>query len=140
MGFYCVLTLSPDVPYLFLPKIGQKRQNWRFLGIFGDIYFQIWRHFKNLVILGFWPFLQCCQMVQIQNHQKLVKNAKIGNFWGKFTSKSGNALKSDNFNDFLRQIVTSFFIVLSKKIQCCQMIQIKNRQNRQKLRKNANIW
>ena len=33
MGFYCVLTLSPDVPYLFLPKIGQKRQNRRFLGI-----------------------------------------------------------------------------------------------------------
>ena len=33
MAFYCVLTLSPDVPYLFLPKIGQKRQNRRFLGI-----------------------------------------------------------------------------------------------------------
>ena len=33
MGFYCVLTLSPDVPYLFLPKIGQKRQNRRFYGI-----------------------------------------------------------------------------------------------------------
>jgi len=33
MGFYCVLTLSPDVPYLFLPKIGQQRQNRRFLGI-----------------------------------------------------------------------------------------------------------
>ena len=33
MGFYCVLTLSPDVSYLFLPKIGQKRQNRRFLGI-----------------------------------------------------------------------------------------------------------
>ena len=44
MGFYCVLTLSPDVPYLFLPKIGQKRQNWQFLGIFGDIHIQIWGH------------------------------------------------------------------------------------------------
>ena len=33
MAFYCVLTLSPDVPYLFLPKIGQKRQNRQFLGI-----------------------------------------------------------------------------------------------------------
>ena len=33
MGFYCVLTLSPDVSYLFLPKIGQKCQNRRFLGI-----------------------------------------------------------------------------------------------------------
>ena len=33
MGFYCVLTLSPNVPYLFLPKIGQKRQNRQFLGI-----------------------------------------------------------------------------------------------------------
>ena len=93
MGFYCVLTLSPDVPYLFLPKIGQKRQNWRFLGIFGDTYFQIWRHFKNLVILGFWPFLQHCQMVQIQNHQKFVKNAKIGDFREKFMSKSGDAFE-----------------------------------------------
>ena len=78
-------------------------------------------------------------MVQIQNHQKLVKNAKIGDFGGKFTFKSGNTLKSGNFIDFLRQIVTSFFVVLSKKIQCHQMIQIKNRQNRRKLHKNANI-
>jgi len=46
MGFYCVLTLSPDVPYLFLPKIGQKRQNQQFLGIFGDFHIQIWRHFE----------------------------------------------------------------------------------------------
>ena len=33
MAFYCVPTLSPDISYLFLPKIGQKRQNRRFLGI-----------------------------------------------------------------------------------------------------------
>ena len=53
MGFYCVLTLSPDVPYLFYPK--------------------------------------------------LVKNAKIGNFWGflgKSTSKSGDTVKSGNFGHF----------------------------------------
>ena len=79
-------------------------------------------------------------MFQIKNHQKLVKNAKIGDFWGKFTSKSGDALKSSNFNDILRQIVTSFFVVLSKKIQSRQMTQIKNCQNRQKLCENANIW
>ena len=90
MGFYCVLTLSPDVPYLF--------------------------------------------------YLKLVKNAKIGDFWGKFTSKSGDALKSSNFNDILCQIVTSFFVVLSKKIQSSQMTQIKNCQNHRKLCKNANIW
>ena len=90
MGFYCVLTLSPDVPYLFLPKIGQKRQNWQFLGIFGDIHIQIWRHCE---IWQFWPFPQRCQMVQIQNHQKLVKNAKISDFWEKFTSKSGDAFE-----------------------------------------------
>ena len=78
-------------------------------------------------------------MVQIQNHQKLVKNAKIGDFWGKFTSKSGDALKSSNFNDILRQIVTSFFVVLSKKIQSRQMTQIKNCQNCQKLCENAKI-
>ena len=90
MGFYCVLTLSPDVPYLFLPKIGQKRQNWQFLGIFGDIHIQIWRHCE---IWQFWPFLQCCQMVQIKNHQKLVKNAKISDFWGKFTTKSGDTFE-----------------------------------------------
>ena len=76
-------------------------------------------------------------MIQIQNHQKLAKNS---DFWGKFTSKSGDALKSSNFNDTLRQIVTSFFVVLSKKIQSGQMTQIKNCQNRQKLCENANIW
>ena len=32
-------------------------------------------------------------MVQIQNHQKLVKNAKIGDFWEKFTSKSGDTFE-----------------------------------------------
>ena len=36
-------------------------------------------------------------MIQIQNHQKSAKNAKISDFWGKFTSKSGNTLKSVNF-------------------------------------------
>ena len=53
MGFYCVLTLSPDVPYLF--------------------------------------------------YLKLVKNAKIGNFWGFLgisTSKSGDTVKSGNFGHF----------------------------------------
>ena len=33
-------------------------------------------------------------MIQIQNHQKSAKNAKISDFWG---SKSGNTLKSVNF-------------------------------------------
>ena len=53
MGFYCVLTLSPDVPYLF--------------------------------------------------YLKLVKNAKIGDFWGFLgisTSKSGDTVKSGNFGHF----------------------------------------
>ena len=36
-------------------------------------------------------------MILIQNHQKSAKNAKISDFWGKFTSKSGNTLKSVNF-------------------------------------------
>ena len=36
-------------------------------------------------------------MIQIQNHQKSAKNAKISDFLGKFTSKSGNTLKSVNF-------------------------------------------
>ena len=63
------------------------------LAIFGVIQVQIWRRFENLVILGIWPFPQRCQMIQIQNHQKLAKNAKISNLWGKFKSKSGDALK-----------------------------------------------
>ena len=54
----------------------------------------------NLVILGFWPFPQHCQMVQIQNHQKLVKNAKISDFREKFTSKSGDAFEFEYWNNF----------------------------------------
>ena len=121
----------------FFTKKQSKTPNWRFLWIFrsksGDSV-KIWQ-FRD-----FSHFPRRCQMFQIQNHQKLVKNAIIGNFGGKFTSKSGNALKSGNFNNFLRQIVTTFFIVLSMKIQCCQVIQIKNCQNRRKLCKNANMW
>ena len=57
-------------------------------------------------------------MFQIKNHQKSVKNAKIGNFWGKFESKSGDALKSGKFG-----------ILVNSKFA----------KNHQKLRGNANI-
>ena len=56
-------------------------------------------------------------MFQIKNHQKSVKNAKIGDFWGK-KSKSGDALKSGNFG-----------ILVNSKFA----------KNHQKLRGNANI-
>ena len=58
------------------------------------------------IIAQEWVFIvswHCHQMFHIFFYLKLVKNAKIGNFWGFLgisTSKSGDIVKSGNFGHF----------------------------------------
>ena len=128
MDFYCVLTLSPDVSYVFYLKLVKNAKIGNFWRYPHPNLATLW----NLVILGFWPFPQHCKMVQIQNHQKLVKNAKISDFWGKFTPKSGDAFKFEYKKGFFTSkwstIVTKAAVVLNSVTRWFKTKIAKNRQ------------
>merc|ERR1712016_539858 len=65
----------------------------------------------------FWlVFRHCHQMFHIFFYLKLVKNAKIGNFWGFLgisKSKSGDTVKSGNFGHF-RNVARWFKFKITK--------------------------